>query len=325
MLKRPALTALFTVATAAACVVALGAGSASPVKSEDELTRRSPDLGGLRIFPPDNPWNTDISGYPVHPNSDAFVKSIGADKSLHPEFGGPYWGAPSGIPYVLVSGDHPKVPIVWFKYADSSDPGPYPIPDNPPIEGGANSTGDRHVLIIDTDNRILYELFAARKTEEGWKAGSGAIFDLTSNKLRPMGWTSADAAGLPIFPGLVRYDEVVGRGEITHAIRFTAHCSQAGFILPATHHASPRNNPNYPPMGLRMRLKADYDISDFPEHVQVILRALKKYGMIMADNGGDWFITGAPDPRWDDEILATMKRVKGRDFEAVYTGPVRTE
>ncbi len=312
---------------AAAFAVACSAGerASSPIQSPDELTRRSEDLHGLQVFPPDNPWNTDISGLPVHSNSANFVKFVGEDKPLHPEFGEPWMGGPSGIPYVLVKGDAPKVSIVSWKYPDASDAGPYPIPENPPIEGGTNATGDRHLLMVDTDNKVLYELFSLRKTERGWTAGSGAIFDLTSNKLRPLGWTSADAAGLPIFPGLVRYDEVIGRGEITHAIRVTVRRTQRSFILPATHHAGLTNDPNAPPMGLRFRLKADYDISGFPEQVQVILTALKKYGMLVADNGGDWFITGAPDPRWDDDILRTLQRVKGRDFEAVDTGPVHTE
>jgi hypothetical protein len=211
---------------------------------------------------------------------------------------------------------------VTFEYADESDPGPYPIPPNPPIEGGPDSEGDRHILIIDRDNHRLYELFSAYPTEKGWRAGSGAIFDLDSNALRPAGWTSADAAGLPIFPGLVRYDEVMEKGEIKHALRFTARRTQRGYISPARHFASSSSDPNLPPMGLRVRLKADYDVSGFPRPVQVILTALKKYGLLLADNGGNWFISGAPDPRWDDEALATIKRVKGRDLEVVDTGPI---
>ncbi len=300
------------------------AGEAPPPQS-DESSRQSPSLGDLQVFPPDNPWNTDISKYPVHPNSANFIKSIGEDRPLHPDFGGPYEGHPNGIPYSLVKGAQPKVPVTLGDYADESDPGPYPIPDDAPIEGGSNSKGDRHTLVIDTDNMILYELGGAVKTQDGWQAGAGAIFDLRSNKLRPLGWTSTDAAGLPIFPGLVRYDEVVEKGEITHALRFTVRRSQRGYILPATHFASRSSDPNLPPMGLRVRLKADYDISGFPKEAQVVLRALKKYGMIMADNGGDWFVTGAPDPRWNDEDINTMKSVKGSDFEVVDTGPVHTE
>ena len=300
------------------------AGEAPPPRPEaGQASVDSPSLGKLQVLPADNPWNTDISKYPVHPNSANFIKSIGEDNPLHPDFGPPYEGIPSGIPYALVKGNQPKVPIT-FEYADESDPGPYPIPDNAMIEGGPDSDGDRHVLVIDTDNKILYELFRSFKTADGWKAGSGAIFDLKSNKLRPMGWTSCDAAGLPILPGLVRYDEVE-KGEITHAIRFTARRSQRGYILPATHFASRSSDPNLTPMGLRVRLKADYDISGFPKEAQVILRALKKYGMIMADNGGDWYITGAPSPLWNDDILNTLKRVKGSDFEAVDTGPIHTD
>ncbi len=268
------------------------------------------------IFPPDNPWNTDISGYPVHPSSDNYIASIGVDKGLHPDFGTVWEGGPNGIPYVLVSGDQPKVSVI-FQYADESDPGPYPIPDDAPIEHG----DDRHIIVVDTSNHLLYEVFDAHKTSQGWTAGSGAIFDLTSNKLRPDGWTSADAAGLPIFPGLVRYEEVQ-KGQIDHALRFTVSRTQQGYIHPATHYASDSANPNLPPMGLRVRLKADFDVSGFPPEVQVMLRALKKYGMFVADNGGDWFISGAPNENWDDEKLSTLSRVKGKDFEVVDTGPI---
>lgn len=277
-------------------------------------------LGALQIFPADNPWNTDISGYPVHPNSDNYIASMGLDTGLHPDFGTVWEGAPIGIPYVVVSGDQPKVPVSFY-YEDESDPGPYPIPPDAPIEGGADSDGDRHVLVIDADEAKLYELFDARPREDGgWDAGSGAVFDLTSNELRPAGWTSADAAGLPIFPGLVRYDEVVERGEIDHAIRFTVRRTQRAYIPPATHFASDSTDANYPPMGLRVRLRADFDISSFSPNVQVILRAMKRYGMFVADNGSDWYITGAPDSRWDDEELSALRQVRGRDFEVVYTG-----
>jgi hypothetical protein len=290
---------------------------------EYELTRLCPDIEDIQILPPDNPWNTDISEYPVHPNSDAFIRSVGPDKPLHPEFGPPWDGRPSGIPYILVKGDQPRVPVE-FRWPDECEPGPYPIPENAPVEGGSESEGDKHVLVIDVDNNLLYETWFSVKGENGWTAGSGAVFDLTSNKLRPIGWTSADAAGLPILPGLVRYQEVMEKGELNHAIRVTVSRTQQGFVLPATHFASRSKDPDLPPMGLRLRLKADYDVSGFPEPVRVILKGLKKYGMIVADNGGDWFITGAPDPRWDDAVLATMKVVKGGDFEAVDTGEIRT-
>lgn len=284
----------------------------------------APNLDGVQLFPADNPWNQDISALPVHPNSDAFIASIGAGTGLHPDFGTVWDGAPNGIPYVVVPGNTPKVPVN-FEYADESDPGPYPIPEDPPIEGGPDSDGDRHILIVDRDNLKLYELYNAWPRNGHWDAGSGAIFDLTSNALRPDFWTSADAAGLPILPGLVRYDEAVEKGQIRHALRFTAARTRRAFIHPATHFASSSNDPNLPPMGLRVRLKAGFDISGFPAEVQVILRALKSYGMFLADNGSNWFISGAPDPRWDDEALSALRQVEGSNFEAVYTGEAITD
>jgi hypothetical protein len=276
----------------------------------------------FHLFPADNPWNTDISAYPVHPLSSQYVQSIGGSGHLHPDFGTVWNGAPNGIPYIVVPGDQPKAPISFY-YADESDPGPYPIPPDAPIQGGVEAGGDRHVLILDADNRLLYEIFDAHQTGGHWEAGSGAIFDLNSNALRPDYWTSADAAGLPILPGLVRYDEVAS-GEITHALRFTVEQTQRAFIHPATHFASDSTNPNLAPMGLRLRLKASYDISRFPGEVQVILRALKKYGMIVADNGTSWYVNGAPDPRWNDDRLHTLQQVPAGAFEAVYTGPLIT-
>jgi hypothetical protein len=298
-------------------------------ESADQRQTPQPELGvntslqGKRVFPPDNPWNQDISRTPVDPNSERLIASIGKDKPVHPEFGTFWGGAPSGIPYVIVPGNQPRVPVK-FEYADESDPGPYPIPANAPIEGGPKGKGDRHVLVLDRDNWKLYELFSAYPEGRAWKAGSGAIFNLKSNKLRPAGWTSADAAGLPVFPGLVRYDEVMERKVIPHALRFTVQRSRRGYVYPATHFASPRKDPDLPPMGMRVRLKADYDIGRFPPEVKVILTALKRYGMIVADNGSDWYITGAPDPRWNDEALHAIKRVRGRDFEVVKMGPVVT-
>lgn len=279
--------------------------------------------GPVQIFPADNPWNTDISKLKVHAQSAVWLKSIGLDKPLHPDFGTVWNGAPNGIPFVVVDGKQPKVPVK-FEYADESDPGPYPIPPNAPIEGGPNSDGDRHILVIDATNKKLYETFSTYPDGKGFKAASGAVFDLTSNTLRPQGWTSADAAGLPVFPGLVRHDEVVELGEIRHALRFTCRKTQRGYIAPATHWASRSNDPSLPPMGLRVRLKAGYDISGFPKEAQVILKALKTYGMLLADNGGDWFISGAPNPKWNDEALRTLKRVKGQDLEAVQTGELVT-
>ena len=277
----------------------------------------SPSVGDLQIFPLDNPWHWDISKYPVHPDSENYISSIGRNNPLHPDFGTVWNNAPNGIPFVVVSGSQPKVPIVFTAYGNESDPGPYPVPADAPVEGGLLSQGDRHVIVVDRDNRLLYELYAAYPKQNCWEAQSGAVFNLNSNQLRPKGWTSADAAGLPIFAGLVRYEEVVVKKNIDHAIRVTVRKTQRKFLHPATHFASSSTDPNLPPMGLRFRLKASYDISGFPSSAQVVLKALKKYGMIVADNGGPWFISGAPDSRWNDEELATLKRVKGSDFEAV--------
>lgn len=307
----------------ALAALALGAAGLPPQAGTPDLGPNA-DLRGRRPFPADNPWNQPVDRAPVDPNSDALIRSIGLDKPLHPDFGTLYAGAPSGIPYVVVSGTQRKVPVA-FQYGGESDPGPYPIPPDAPIEGGSNATGDRHVLVIDRDHWKLYELFGARPAPNGaWRAGSGAVFDLASNALRPAGWTSADAAGLPIFPGLVRYDEVMGRGAIHHALRFTVLRSRRGYVFPARHFASRRTSPDLPPMGMRVRLKAGYDISRFPRPARVILQALKTYGMFVADNGSDWFLSGAPDPRWSDEELAALKRVHGRDFEVVKMGAVVT-
>ena len=274
-------------------------------------------LGGRRPFPDDNPWNRDISTAAIDPNSDALIRSCGV-RNLHPDFGTVWNGAPNGIPYVVVSGTQSRVPVT-FEYDDESDPGPYPIPRDAPIEGGPNGTGDRHILIIDRDNWMLYELFAAYPESGGarWRAGSGAIFDLGSNTLRPAGWTSADAAGLPIFPGLVRYDEVVELGEIRHALRFTCPQTRRAYVPPARHWASANTSTDLPPMGMRVRLRADFDISTFPPEVRVILTAMKRYGMLLADNGSGWFVSGAPDARWNDENLAALRRVPSTAFEVI--------
>jgi hypothetical protein len=284
-----------------------------------------PDLGvnanlnGARPFPDDNPWNTPVNTLPVDPNSAKIIASIGPSDSLHPDFG----TEPTyGIPYVVVSGTTPTSSVT-FDYYDESDPGPYPIPANPPIEGGAGSTGDRHILIIDRDNWKLYELYNAYPGTNGWTAGSGAIFDLNSNALRPAGWTSADAAGLPIFPGLVRYEEVK-EGVIRHAIRFTVRRSRHAYIAPATHYASSSTNDSLPPMGMRVRLKASFDLSGYPPQAQVILQAMKSYGMMVADNGSDWFFQGVSDPRWDDDDLDTIKGITGSNFEVVQMGTLTT-
>jgi hypothetical protein len=244
---------------------------------------------------------------------------MGLDTGLHPDFGAVWEGEPIGIPYNLVDNSTPKVAIHFTDYGDESDPGPYPVPKNVAAEGG----GDKHVLVIDTINRKLYELFNASPRADGsWDASSGAVFDLNSNALRPKGWTSADAAGLPIFPGLVRYDEAVEKGEIKHALRFTASKTQKGFINPARHYASSCTDAKLPPMGLRVRLKSSVNISGYPKEVQIILNALKTYGMILADNGSNWYVSGSPDSRWNDSSLAKIKGIKGRDFEVVDTGVI---
>jgi len=283
-------------------------------------------LGSLAIFPADNPWNTDISAQPVDPSSATLLNNCGgAGRRVHADFGTVWDGAPNGIPYVLVGGTQPKV-AVSFDYADESDPGPYPIPANAPVEGGPNGTGDRHVIVIDTTNKRLYETFDSRPVNGGssWTAGSGATWDLSSNALRPAGWTSADAAGLPIFPGLVRYDEAVLKGVINHALRFTCPTSRKAYLSPARHWASSQTGAAYPPMGMRVRLKANVDISTYPAEVRVILTALKKYGMFMADNGSGMFISGSPDARWSDDNLATLGRLTNADFEVVQMGTIVT-
>jgi hypothetical protein len=278
----------------------------------------APAISGCPIFPADNVWNTPVDTLPVDPNSSAYVSTIGATTGVHPDFGAGLWeGAPMGIPYNVVPGTQPKVAIS-FDYADECDPGPYPIPPNPQIEGGDQSTGDRHILVLDKDNGILYETWSTYPNSDGtWYAGSGAVFDLRSNALRPRGWTSSDAAGLPVLPGLLRYDEVAA-GEVTHAIRFTVPQTRKAYVWPARHYASSLTDTKYPPMGQRFRLKAGFDISGFSAQTQVILRGLKKYGMILADNGSAWYISGAPDSRWNNDVLVSeLKRVKGSDFEAI--------
>lgn len=284
-------------------------------------------LEGRRPFPTDNPWNRDVSGDAVDPASQTLLASCGGlDRGLHPDFGTVWDGAPNGIPYVVVAGGQGKVPVT-FGYADESDPGPYPVPADAPIEGGSNGGGDRHVLVIDRDNWKLYELYDAHPTNGGasWTAGSGAVFDLASNALRPAGWTSADAAGLPVFPGLVRYDEVAGQKEIRHALRFTCPTTRRAYVAPARHYASSRTDASLPPMGMRVRLRASFDVSGYPASVQVILKAMKTYGMLLADNGSAWYVSGAPDPRWSDDDLATLRGVTGRDFEVVRMGTVVTQ
>ncbi|MBS1793340.1 MAG: VCBS repeat-containing protein [Acidobacteria bacterium] len=288
-----------------------------------------PDLGigaslhGARPFPANNAWNLDVSRFPVHSNSANLIASIGANTGLHPDFGTFWQGAPIGIPYVVVGGTQAMVPINFTDYGDQSDPGPYPVPANAPIEGGSASTGDRHVLTIDRDNWKLYELYYSFPQNGGasWDASSGAVWNFNSNKLRPATWTSADAAGLPIFPGLVRRDEVVELQAIRHALRFTVQTSRRAYVYPATHQAGSTTSTNAPPMGLRVRLKSDFNIENpaFSPNVRVILTALKKYGMIVADNGSNWYISGTHDPLWNDDEYSALSQVKGSNFEVVQT------
>ncbi len=284
------------------------------------------DLGGALLMPLNDEWNRDVSKDPVDPLSDAIIASIGADKGLHEDFGVVWNGAPGGIPYYVVSGDQPKVPIIFNEARDESDPGPYPIPPDAWIEGGPQSDGDRHVLVLDKDNWKLYEIYRAFSVDGGkaWNAYSGSVFDLKAPKPRPTGWTSADAAGLPIMPGLARYDEICGTKNLTHALRFTVKKSRRAYVSPATHFASPHKDENLPPMGMRVRLKASFDTSKFTGAAKVILEGLKTHGMILADNGGDWFISGAPDDRWVHDELTPIRKVKGSEFEVVKMGPVTT-
>ena len=290
------------------------------------LGNGSGDLGGRAIFPAGNPWRTDISGAPRDANSDSLIASCGATKGMHPDFGTVYAGAPNGISYVVVHGTQAKVPVSFY-YGDESDAGPYPVPPYAPIEGGASSTGDRHVLVIDADNWKLYEMFDAHPVSGGtsWTGGSGAIFDMTAGTTRPAGWTSADAAGLPILPGLVRYDEVALRHVIAHALRFSCARTRKAYIPPARHSAGSQTSANYRQWGCACDSRQSFDISGFSAPNQVILTALKKYGMFLADNGSDMYLSGAPDPRWSDDDLHNLTKVHGSDFEVVQMSGMVTQ
>jgi hypothetical protein len=282
-------------------------------------------LNGFVPFPTDNLWNQDVHTAPVDPNSDAIINFIGASTPLHPDFGsGLYQGTSIGIPYDVVSGS-PFVKVHFTAYGDESDPGPMPIPKNAPIEGYPHpGNGDRHVLVLDRDNCWLYELFGSHVLKNGnWNAASASVWDLLNDDQRPYTWTSADAAGLPVFPGLVRYDEVAA-GAIQHALRFTLHNSRAAFTPPASHWAANSTDPNAAPMGMRVRLKNNFDTSGFPPQAQVILAALKRHGMIMADNGSSMYISGDPDDHWNNNDLSTLKRVPASAFEVLLMNPVYT-
>lgn len=299
------------------CFASASADPTNPVYLPVLYGKNTPAIAGCPVFPANSFWNTPVDKLPVDPNSSKMINSagLGAGANVHADFGSGTWdGGPIGIPYVVVPGNQPKVSVA-FGYAGESDPGPYPIPPNPPIEGGPNSDGDRHILILDRDQCKLYELFYAYPQSNGaWTAGSGAIFDLRSNALRPSGWTSADAAGLAILPGLIRYEEVAA-GEILHAIRFTSDGTQDGYIWPARHKAG--SCATCPPMGQRFRLKASFNVSGYSYQARVILNAMKKYGLIVADNGSPLYIIGVPDERWDNEVLHELHNVYGSDFEAV--------
>jgi hypothetical protein len=283
-------------------------------------------LEGFLPFPADSPWNTDISVAPVDPNSSAIINFIGSGIGMHPDFGaGQYQGSTIGIPYLVVGAQQPPVTINFTAYGSESDPGPMPIPVTAPIEGYPNpGTGDRHVLVLDNSNCFLYELFGSSVSGNSWNASSAAVWDLLSNQQRPYTWTSADAAGLPIFSGLARYDEVAA-GKISHALRFTLQNSRAAFIPPASHWAANSSNANAAPMGMRMRLKASFDVSSYSPANQVILDALKKYGMIMADNGSNMYLSGAPDDRWDNNDLHLLGQVSASDFEVIQMTPLYTQ
>ncbi len=316
-----AAAAIVVTAGIAAAAISIIDGPATVGRQATRVTPPGPSLGGCPMYPADNAWNQDISQFPLHPRSTQIIAQIQADglDDLHPDFGeNPNYG----IPYVVVPATQALVPITYTAYGDESDPGPFPIPLDAPVEGGG-AGGDRHVLVLRQGTCDLFELFVGRRYLDGWDAASGARFDLTSNALRPDGWTSADAAGLPILPGLVRYDEVAA-GVIRHAIRVTFTETQRGYIHPATHFASDSTDPNHPPMGMRLRLSASYSVSQLTGQARVIAVAMQQYGLIVADNGSNWFFQGAPSPSWDDDDLNQMKDIPGSAFEVIETGPVQS-
>jgi hypothetical protein len=305
-------------AVALIALLALVVASAAPgAAAQRARAAAGPHEYGCPILPANNALNRDISHAPIDPRSSQYIASIGASLHLHADFG---TNPAYGIPYVVVGAHQPRVPIHFSEYGDESEPGPYPAPLNAPVEGSGEE-GDRHVLVLQTHVCKLYELYSAKRSGTGWEAGSGAVFNLRSNALRPEGWTSADAAGLPIFPLLARYPEVHA-GRIEHALRVTVARTQRGYIHPATHLASSSSDPALPPMGLRLRLKAGFDLAPYRGQALVILRALKRYGLIVADNGSSWYISGASDSRWSDDDLDQLKSVPGAAFEAIGSGPI---
>jgi hypothetical protein len=305
-----------TIATAAPPATIVGSATAD--KPAHRLRPPGPHIGGCPIFPATNAWNQEIASAPLHPLSAQIISRVGASR-LHPDFGeNPLYG----IPFVVVPATQTLVQIEYGLYGDESDPGPFPIPLDAPIEGGGGG-GDSHVLVLQQQTCQLYELFAASRNGGGWFADSGARFDLLTGAPRPIGWTSADAAGLPILPGLVRYDEVAA-GLIDHAIRVTFSQTQSGFIPPASHSASNRHDPTLPAMGMRLRLRASFDVGGLTGQAKVIATAMQRYGLMVADNGSNWFFQGAPNPGWNDDDLNQLKAIPGSDFEVVDTGPVQT-
>ena len=316
--NRLLVVALAAAVLSAGTLPSLGAAPlVAPRASATPAVVHPPRIGGCNVFPATNRWNQDVSKLSVRSDSATLVRTIsatGRKTMLHPDFGG--HGA-YGIPFKLVQANQKRFPIHYTAYGDESDPGPFPIPRNTPTEGGSDS----HAIVLQEGSCHVFELFDAHWNGSGWNAASGANWNLASNKLRPLGWTSADAAGLPIFPGLVRYGEVAD-GSVRHALRFTVEQTRRGYILPATHYASSSTSASLPPMGLRLRLKASFSLARFHGQSLVILKALRKYGMIVADNGSSWYITGAADPRWNDNDLDQLKSVPGGAFEAVNTGPL---
>jgi hypothetical protein len=311
------MTARASAAIALATLAALVTGAVSVPAAKAPA---GPRLGGCPVFPATNAWNRDISKDPVDPRSAAYIRSIGLDGHLHADFGG---NGQYGIPYSVVPKTQKRVSMRFVDYPSESDRGPYPIPPNARVEGGSSSSGDRHVLVAQAGTCRLYELYNAHKGPgSGWTASNGAVFDLRSNRLRHAGWTSADAAGLPILAGLARYGEARA-GAIRHALRVTVQRTQRGYVSPARHLASSDSDPSLPPMGLRIRMKASYPLGRFHGQALVILRALKRYGLMVADNGSDWYITGAADRRWNDDDLNQLKTVPGSAFEAVRHGPIQ--
>jgi hypothetical protein len=323
--ERPPGPATATAPTATAAPPTAPAPTAAPggVAGVDGLGRgptprpsRTPAGGGCDGMPADNVWRADVSALPRHPRSEAFVASIGAAATVHPDFGSGRWaGGPIGIPVTTVPAGQPTVPVS-FAYAGESDRGPYPIPPDARVEGGPDATGDRHVIVHDRAACRVYELFDAHRAGDGWRAGSGAVFDLRSNRLRPAGWTSADASGLSIFAGLVRYEEVA-RGRIDHAIRITVPRTRTGYTWPATHSASDRTDPDLPQLGQRLRLAASFPTAGLPRQARIVAEAMQRYGVIVADHGSAWYLSGAPDERWDNDALRALKGIRGADFEVV--------